>query len=77
MTLGTNGYSFANDIVGVQLDRRSMLLFRSKNIGMISDGCLVIYDSCMLFILGILGAIVGGLIFLVLFVTVVVVAVKR
>ena len=44
---------------------------------MISDGCLVIYDSCMLFILGILGAIVGGLIFLVLFVTVVVVAVKR
>ena len=77
MTLGTNGYSFANDIVGVQLDRRSMLLFRSKNIGMISDECLVIYDSCMLFILGILGAIVGGLIFLVLFVTVVVVAVKR
>jgi len=43
---------------------------------MISDECPLLYNYCMLFILGILGAIVGGLIFLVLFVTVVV-AVKR
>lgn len=47
------------------------------NIAMISDECLLLYNYCMLFILGILGAIVGSLIFLVLFVTVVVVAVKR